>query len=98
MFFCEPASPHEKTEIEKNHTLFRDIVPSGTSFDEFDQDTVNLIFSHANAVKRKQFNGKSAYDMFSFYYSDALASALGISFVPANQVVQSPQLFAKSFS
>ena len=98
LFFCEPASPHEKTEIEKNHTLFRDIVPSGTSFDEFDQDTVNLIFSHANAVKRKQFNGKSAYDMFSFYYSDALASALGISFVPANQVVQSPKLFAKSFS
>lgn len=98
MFFCEPASPHEKPEIEKNHTLFRDIVPSGTSFDEFDQDTVNLIFSHVNAVKRKQFNGKSAYDMFSFYYSDALASALGISFVPANQVVQSPKLFAKSFS
>lgn len=98
MFFCEPCAPHEKAEIEKNHTLFRDIVKTGTSFDDFTQETVNLIFSHINAVKRKQFNGKSAYDMFSFYYSETLASALGISFVPANEVIQSPKLLAKSFS
>ena len=98
MFFCEPCSPHEKAEIEKNHTLFRDIVKAGTSFDDFTQETVNRIFSHVNAVKRKQFNGKSAYDMFSFYYSEALASALGISFIPANEVIQSPKLLAKSFS
>ena len=98
MFFCEPCSPHEKAEIEKNHTLFRDIVKTGTSFDDFTQETVNLIFSHVNAVKRKQFNAKSAYDMFSFYYSEVLASALGISFVPANEVIQSPKLLAKFFS
>lgn len=98
MFFCEPRSPHEKAEIEKNHTLFRDIVKTGTSFDGFTQETVNLIFSHVNAVKRKQFNGKSAYDMFSFYYSEVLASALGISFVPANEVIQSPKLLAKILS
>lgn len=98
MFFCEPCSPHEKAEIEKNHTLFRDIVKTGTSFDDFTQETVNLIFSHVNAVKRKQFNGKSAYDMFSFYYSEKLASALGISFIPANEVIQSPKLLAKFFS
>lgn len=98
MFFCEPCSPHEKAEIEKNHTLFRDIVKTGTSFDNFTQETLNLIFSHINAVKRKQFNGKSAYDMFSFYHSEVLASALGISFVPANEVIQSPKLLTKFFS
>lgn len=98
MFFCEPCSPHEKAEIEKNHTLFRDIVKTETSFDDFTQETVNLIFSHVNAVKRKQFNGKSAYDMFSFYYSEVLASALGISFVLANEVIQSPKLLVKFFS
>ena len=98
MFFCEPCSPHEKAEIEKNHTLFRDVVKTGTSFDDFTQETVNLIFSHVNAVKRKQFNGKCAYDMFSFYYSEVLASALGISFVPPNEVIQSPKLLAKILS
>ena len=98
MFFCEPCSPHEKAEIEKNHTLFRDIVKTGTSFDDFTQETVNLIFSHVNAVKRKQFIGKSAYDMFSFYCSEILASALGISFIPANKVIQSPKLLTKILS
>lgn len=92
LFFCDPASPNEKPHIEKNHTLFRDIVPSGSSFDDFTQDTVNLIFSHINAVKRKQFNGKSAYDMFTFSYSVDLAEALGISFISPDKVVQSPKL------
>ena len=92
MFFCDPRTPNEKPHIEKNHTLFRDIVPSGSSFDHFTQDTVNLIFSHVNAVKRKQFNGKSAYDMFTFSYSVELAEALGISFVAPKDVVQSPKL------
>lgn len=92
VFFCEPNAPYEKPHIEKNHTLFRDIVPSGSSFDNFSQQDVNLIFSHVNAVKRKQFHGKSAYDLFTFAYSSELASALGISFIQASSVVQSPRL------
>lgn len=92
MFFCDPNAPYEKPHIEKNHTLFRDIVPGGVSFDNFTQDTVNLIFSHVNAVKRKNFNGKSAYDMFVFTFSEELAKVLGISYVPPEDVIQSPKL------
>lgn len=92
LFFCEPNAPYEKPHIEKNHTLFREIFPSGTSFDNFNQETVNLIFSHVNAVKRKNFNGKSAYDLFTFTYSAELAHALGISFIDPKNVIQSPKL------
>ena len=92
VFFCEPNAPYEKPHIEKNHTLFRDIVPTGTSFDGFTQQTVDLIFSHVNAVKRKQFNGKSPFDLFTFSYSVELASALGISFIDPKDVIQSPVL------
>ena len=92
IFFCNPNAPYEKPHIEKNHTMFRDIVPKGSSFDNFTQETVDLIFSHVNAVKRKQFNGKSAYDLFTFSYSRELAAALGISPIPADEVVQSPSL------
>lgn len=98
MFFCEPCSPHEKAHIEKNHTLFRDIVPTGTSFNEFTQDTVNLIFSHVNSVKRKQFNGKSAYEMFAFSYSEELSNALGIYKIDPKQVVQDTSLLKNFFS
>ena len=92
MFFCDPNAPYEKPHIEKNHTLFRDIVPSGSSFDNFTQDTVNLIFSHVNAVKRKQFNCKSAFDMFSFTYSPDTAAAFGIAYIDPADVFQSPAL------
>ena len=95
MFFCDPNSPYQKPHVENNHTLFRGIVESGTSFDNFTQENVNLIFSHINAVKRKQFNGKSAYDMFTFTYSKALADILGISFIEPKDVIQSPKLLKK---
>ncbi|MBR4960883.1 MAG: IS30 family transposase, partial [Clostridia bacterium] len=43
LFFCEPAAAYEKPHTEKNHTMFRDIVPQDQSFDSFTQETVNLI-------------------------------------------------------
>lgn len=92
LFYCNPNASYEKPEIEKNHTLLRDIVPKGSSFDDFTQENINMIFSHINAVKRRQFNGKSAYDIFTFYYSAELASALGISFVSPEDVIQSSKL------
>ena len=55
-----------------------------------------IIFSHVNAVKRKQFNAKSSYDLFAYTYSQALANALGISYVDPKKVIQSPQLLDKS--
>jgi len=92
LFFCDPYSSYQKSKVEKNHTMFRDIVPKGESFDHFTQETVNLIFSHVNGVKRKIFNGKSPYEMFSFLYSREIAAILGISEIPADEVIQSPKL------
>ncbi len=95
LFFCDPNTPSEKPQIEKNHTMMRDILPKGSSFDDLTQEDVNLVFSHVNAVKRKEFNGKSAYDLFCFSYSQELATVLGISYVPAEEVIQSPKLLKK---
>ena len=92
LFFCHPNAPYEKPHVENNHTLFRFIVPKGTSFDCFTQQTVDTIFSHVNAVARKQFNGKSSFDMFSFAYSVELAAVLGIRFIDPKQVIQTPRL------
>ena len=65
---------------------------------QFTQDTVNLIFSHVNSVKRKQFNGKSAYEMFAFSYFEELANALGISIIDPKQVLQDTSLLKNFFS
>jgi len=95
MFFCDPFRSSQKPKVEKNHTLFRDIVPKGESFDHFTQSTVNLIFSHINCAKRKSLNGKSPYEMFAFTYSEKIASLLGISLIPPCEVIQSPKLLKK---
>jgi len=92
MFFCDPYRSSQKPKVEKNHTLFRDIVPKGESFDHFTQETVNLIFSHVNSIKRKSLNGKTPYEMFSFMFGENVASLLGISKIPAQDVIQSPKL------
>lgn len=92
LFFCDPYQSSQKPKVEKNHTLFRDIVPKGNSFDQFSQETVNLIFSHVNGVKRKSLNGKTPYELFSFLFGENTASLLGISKIPALDVVQSPKL------
>ena len=92
LFFCDPYNSSQKPRVEKNHTLFRDIVPKGISFNSFTQKSVNIIFSNVNGVKRKIFNGKSPYDVFTFTFGKELADILGIGYVPPEQVIQSPKL------
>jgi IS30 family transposase len=92
LFFCDPAMSSQKPHVEKNHTLFRDVVPPGKSFDGFTQETVNLVFSHVNSVMRKSLNGKTPYEMFAFTYGESLAELLGIVKIPPEDVSQSPKL------
>jgi IS30 family transposase len=92
LFFCDPMQSSQKPRVEKNHTLFRDIVPKGESFDDFTQDTVNLIFSHVNSVKRKSLNGKSPFDIFAFTYGEDITALLGVQAIAADQVCQSPRI------
>lgn len=92
LFFCDPTRSSQKPRVEKNHTLFRDIVPKGQSFDAFSQDTVNLIFSHVNSIYRNSLNGKTPFELFSFTFGQALSEQLGIRRIPPRQVVQSPLL------
>jgi len=92
LFFADPYQSSQKPRVEKNHTMFRDIVPSGSSFDNFTQETVDLIFSHINSVKRAHYDGKSAYEMFTFLHGVETATALGIVEIQPSEVVQSPKL------
>jgi transposase, IS30 family len=95
LFFCDPYRACQKPKVEKNHTLFRDIVPKGSSFDHFTQDIVNLIFSQINSVKRKSLGGKTPYEVFAFTYGAEIATLLGITPVSAGNVNQSPSLLKK---
>ena len=97
LFFCDPNRSDQKGRIEKNHTLIRDILPKGTSFDNLTQEDINLICSHVNSVKRAALNGKSAYELFTFTYGEEISKLLGISKIPAEDVCQSSKLLQHKF-
>ena len=97
LFFCDPNRSDQKGRIEKNHTLIRDILPKGTSFDDLTQENINLVCSHVNSVKRAALNGKSAYELFAFTYGEEIPKLLGISKIPAEDVCQSSKLLQHKF-
>ncbi len=97
LFFCDPNRSDQKGRIEKNHTLIRDILPKGTSFDNLTQEDINLVCSHVNSVKRAVLNGKSAYELFAFTYGEEIPKLLGISKIPAEDVCQSSKLLQHQF-
>ena len=97
LFFCDPNRSDQKGRIEKNHTLIRDILPKGTSFDNLTQEDINLVCSHVNSVKRAALNGKSAYELFAFTYGEEIPKLLGISEIPAEDVCQSSKLLQHKF-
>ena len=97
LFFCDPNRSDQKGRIEKNHTLIRDILPKGTSFDNLTQEDINLVCSHVNNVKRTALNGKSAYEIFAFTYGEEIPKLLGISKIPAEDVCQSSKLLQHKF-
>ena len=97
LFFCDPNRSDQKGRIEKNHTLIRDILPKGTSFDNLTQEDINLVCSHVNNVKRAALNGKSVYEIFAFTYGEEIPKLLGISKIPAEDVCQSSKLLQHKF-
>lgn len=92
LFFCDPYVSSQKPRVEKNHTLLRDILPKGSSFDSLSQEKLNIIFSHVNAVRRKILYGKSPFEMFTFIYGNKITSLLEISHISPEEVIQSPLL------
>ncbi|TVW55732.1 IS30 family transposase [Streptococcus pneumoniae] len=97
LFFCDPNRSDQKGRIEKNHTLIRDILPKGTSFDNLTQEDINLVCSHVKSVKRAALNGKSAYELFAFTYGEEIPKLLGISKISAEDVYQSSKLLQHKF-
>lgn len=92
LYFCDPSRPDQKGRIEKNHTVLRAILPKGTSFDQLTQKEVNLVISHVNSLKREEFQGKSAYDVFTFTFDEDIAALLGCQFVKQEDTHLSPDL------
>lgn len=92
VFYCDPMNSNQKSQLERNHEIVREILPKGTSFDNLSQEKVSLAMSHVNAYVRHVQGDKTPYDIFTFYYGADAAAGLGVAHVEPNEVTLKPSL------
>ena len=90
VFYCDPYSSWQKAECEKNHGLFRRIIPKSTSFHPLTQDEVDEIFSHINSYPRSSLGNSTPYDIFADAYSHIILSDFNIVKVLPSKVTLKP--------
>jgi len=92
LFFCDPASPHQRGAQEKNHEYIREILPKGTSFDDLTQKDINLIASHVNSIPRASLGGKTPYELTRFLYGQRWLKTMGVYCIAPDEVIRKPWL------
>lgn len=86
VFYARPYCSTDKSQCERNHGLFRYVLPKGNSFNGFTQNDFDKIFSHINSYVRRALNWKSPCDLFAEAFSQKVMNELGIHKIPAQEV------------
>lgn len=96
LFYCNPSSPYQKPEIERNHEFIRMVLPKGKSFDALSQLDVDLLSSHINSLIRKKLNDKPPIAAFNFFHGELVLRKLGLEAIPPTEVNLTPALLLRS--
>lgn len=92
IFYCDPQMPSQKPHVENNHNYVRNILPNGKDLQKLTQDDLDLMFSHINSTPRESLNGRTPYDVFSFFYGEELLKKLNITKIDKDAVTLMPYL------
>ena len=95
VFYCNPYSSYEKPHVENNHENIRKILPKGTSFDSLTQEDVNLVMSHVNSMRRKEYNDRTAIERFIEKFGEKAFAVLGLKAIDAKDVCLLPGLLKR---
>ena len=86
VYYCDAMQSCQKPHVENNHNFVRDVLENGRSFDDLNQDKINLMFSHINSYPRASLNNKTPYEMFTFMFGIEIATKLEIEFIKKDKV------------
>lgn len=92
VFFCDPMNSNQKSQLERNHEIVREILPKGVSFDDLTQKQVSLALSHVNAYIRHVKGDRTPYEIFEFLYGKGMAQKLHIANIDSKEVILKPSL------
>ena len=82
----------QKGGLEQAHTMLRDILPKGTSFEFLTQWDVNLIVNHMNSTPRESLDGKTPYQVAAKKYGEDRLKAFQLKSIAPDEVTLTPKL------
>lgn len=95
VFYCDPRSPQQRGEGERNHGLIRQFIPKGTTMNLLSQKNIDDMMNNINSYARESLNDKTPYATFAYFYGQDILDKLGAVLVPPNDVVLNANIFKK---
>ena len=86
VFYTRPYNSGDKGGCERNHELFRYLVPKGHCLSDFMQEDINFMFSMINSYPRESLNWKTPIDVFIQYFPKELLNTLSIKKIPLDEI------------
>ena len=94
VFYCDPSSPGQKGSAERNHEFIRLFVPKGKSFDDLEQEDIDLMMSHIASYSRPSLMDKTPYEMMEFYYGRSVCDALKLTYIEPDKVTLNSSIWS----
>lgn len=93
LFYCDPGHSEQKGKIENNHEYIRRYISKGTSFDNLDQDDINLMLNHINSVKRDSLDGDNPYTLIHEFLPKKFIKHFDIKEIEQKDIILKEKLF-----
>ena len=93
LFYCDPGHSEQKGKIEKNHEYIRKFIPKGNSFDNYNQDDIDLMINHINSVKRDSLSGCSPYELMMPFLPKEFIDFFDIFEIEQKDIILKKKLF-----
>ncbi len=93
LFYCDPGHSEQKGKIENNHEYIRRFIPKGTSFNNYNQDDINLMINHINSVKRDSLSGYNPYELMIPSFPKKFIDYFNIFEIEQKNIILKKELF-----
>ena len=92
MFYCNASAPYQKGSCEAHHEMIRRVIPKGVDITPYTQAQITLMMNHINSYRRNTLVNKSPYEVFGFLYGEDVLKKSGLSLIPPDEIILSPEL------
>ena len=86
VFYTRPYNSGDKGGCERNHELFRYLVPKGHGLSDLTQKDIDFMFSMINSYPRESLKWKTPIDVFKQYFPTDILNLLSLKSVPLENV------------